>query len=121
MNNTEADQLLQAILDKVEAEPSEFRFIESWVDFVICHRNYRANKIIINVLNKASNQLFTDYCKTVTPGISDVTQLMAFSQLPDIIDVYKKELSTLDDMLNDYEDYLWNGNFFYSFFGGERF
>ena len=120
MNHTDAEQLLQAILNNAEAEPSEFRFITSWADFVYCHRQYKANKLIINILKKASSNLFKDYCRTVTSGISDVTQLIAFTQLGDVIAYYEAELKTLDEMLDEYEDYLWSGNFFYSFLGGER-
>lgn len=121
MNNTDAEQLLQAILNNAESEPSEFRFIESWTDFVYCHRQYKANKLIINILKKASNNLSKDYCRSVTSGISDVTQLLAVSQLAAVIDFYKTELATIDKMLDEYEDYLWHGNFIYAFLGGERF
>ena len=120
MNNIDADQLLQEIINKAESEPSEFRFITSWADFVYCHRHYKATKIIIKVLKTASKSLFKEYCKSVTSRISDVTQLIAFTQLGDIIAYYEAELKTLDEMLDEYEEYLWSGNFFYSFLGGER-
>ena len=121
MNNSTADQLLQAILEQAESEPSEFRFVTSWVDFVYCHRQYKATKLIIKVLKAASKSLFKDYCRTVTSGISDVTQLIAFTQLDDIIAFYENELSTLDNMLDEYEEYLWQGNFIYALLGGERY
>ena len=120
MNNTSADQLLQAILTNAESEHTEFRFLTSWADFVYCHRKYKATKIIIKVLRAASKALFKDYCRTVTSGISDVTQLIAFTQLGDIIAFYETERSTLNNMLDEYEEYLWDGNFFYAFLGGER-
>ena len=75
---------------------------------------------IIKVLKTASKSLFKEYCKSVTSRISDVTQLIAFTQLGDIIAYYEAELKTLDEMLDEYEEYLWSGNFFYSFLGGER-
>jgi hypothetical protein len=122
MNNDEAQQILEEILAQAEAgQSTEFRFITSWADFKACNRNYKANKIIIHMLKQSSKRLFKTYCKDVIAGISDVTKLLAYSQLDDIIDYYQKELKTLDDMLNEYEDYLWSGNILYALMGGERF
>jgi hypothetical protein len=121
MNNDEAQQILEEILAQAEeGKLTEFRFITSWADFKTCFISYKANKIVIKMLKQSSKRLFKTYCKDVISGISDVTKLLAYNQLDDIIDYYKKELKTLDDMLNEYEEYLWRGNFFYAFLGGER-
>lgn len=121
MTNTDAEQLLKAIIEQAENAPSKFRFIYSWKDFIFCHKQYKSTKLVIKVLNEASKNLFNAYCKTVTTGISDVTQLLAFAQLGDVIDFYKNELKTLGNMLDEYEEYLWNGNFIYALMGGERY
>ena len=129
MNNNEAQQILEEILAQAEnGKLTEFRFITSWADFKACFMMYKANQLIIKMLKQSSNSLFKTYCKDVISGISDVTKLLAYNQLDDVIDYYKKELKTLDDMLNEYEEYnsklydeyLWHGNFFYAFLGGER-
>jgi hypothetical protein len=122
MNNNEAQQVLSAILEQAtEGESSEFRFITSWADFKECFISYKSTKVVIKILKKASKRLFKTYCKDVISGISDITKLLAYSQLDDVIDYYKKELKTLDDMLNEYEDYLRSGNILYALMGGERF
>lgn len=121
MDNQDAEQLLQAILDNAEAEPSEFRFIKSIYDFQYCLRLYKSTKLVIKVLKKASKRLFKTYCKDIVSGTADVTQLLAVDQLKDVIAFYETELKTIDDMLDEYEDYLWKGNFFYAIMGGERY
>ena len=122
MNNDEAQQILEEILDYAEnGEPIEFRLINSLADYRSRLISYKATKLVIKMLKQSSRQLFKTYCKDVTSGISDVTKLIAYSQLDDIILFYEQDLKTLDDMLNEYEDYLWHGNIFYALTGGERF
>jgi hypothetical protein len=122
MNDNEAQQILEEILAQAEAgQATEFRLINSWAEFREVNRTYKANKIIVNMLKQSSKSLFNTYCKDVIAGISDVTKLIAYSQLVDVIDFYQNEVKTLDDMLNEYDDYLWHGNIFYALMGGERF
>jgi succinylglutamate desuccinylase len=121
MNNNEAQYVLEEILAQAEAgQSTEFRFIISLADFKSCFMMYKANKLIIKMLKQASKRLFKTYCKDVTSGISDVTKLLAYSQLDDVIDYYKKEVKTIEDMIYEYEDYLAHGNLFYALLGGER-
>ena len=121
MNNQDAENLLQAILENAEGQLSEFRFIESLIDYVECLQWYKATKLVIKILKDTSKRLFKAYCKNVTSGISDVTQLIAFTQLGDVITFYSTELSTIDNMLDEYEEYLRKGNLLYAITGGERF
>ena len=121
MDDNEAQQILEEILAQAETgQSTEFRFITSWVDFISCFKMYKANKLIVKMLKQSSKRLFKTYCKDVISGISDVTKLLAYNQLDDVIEYYKKELGTLDKMLDEYEEYLWHGNFLYAFLGGER-
>lgn len=121
MNNISAEQLLQAILEQAEGESSEFRLIQSIADYRDCLRWYKANKIVIKILKISSKKLYKAYCRTVTSGISDVTQLVAYAQLGDVIAFYENELKTIYNMLDEYEEYLWQGNFIYALLGGERY
>jgi hypothetical protein len=121
MNNISAEQLLQEILEQAEGKPSEFRFIQSIFDYKGCLRQYKATKLVIKILKTASKRLYKAYCKAVTSGISDVTQLLAYAQLDDVIAFYENELKTIYNMLDEYEEYLWQGNFIYALLGGERY
>jgi hypothetical protein len=71
-------------------------------------------------LEISAKSLFKEYCKDVIAGISDVNKLLAHSQILDIIAFYKNELNTLRQMIDDYDEYLGDGHFWYSFLGGQR-
>jgi hypothetical protein len=121
MQDTEAQQLLLSILELAEkGKYTEFRFITSWAEFKSYWYGYRSTKLIIKTLREASENLFKTYCREVSTGSADVNNLFAFAQLRDIIAFYEKELATVKRMLDDYDDYLGHGNFWYSFLGGER-
>ena len=121
MTNTEIHQFLLEVLEHVEkGESLEFRFITSWFEFDYYRRQAQSTKTLIKILESSSNRLFKDYCNDVIFGISHVNKLLAYSQLQDIIAFYQKDLDTINKMLDDYDDYLGQGHFWYSFFGGER-
>lgn len=120
MQQTEAQQLLVDIIEQANKPNTPFTFITTWSEFRFYWRNRRATKLIIRTLEAAAGNLFKTYCKDITAGSADVTKLLAVKQLEGIIVYYKKELDTLQRMLNDYDDYLGKGNFWYSFLGGER-
>ena len=121
MTDNYSEQLLSAILDQAQSEPSEFHFIGSWAEYRYYINLYKSTKLIIKILNKATKTVLNDYCTAVTSGVSDFTQLVAYAQLEDVVTFYKTELKTTYNMLYEYEEYLWSGNFFYSFMGGNRF
>jgi hypothetical protein len=121
MNYKDSEQVLLAIIEQAKAEPSKFRFIVSLADYRYCLNLYRSTKLVLRILKTASKNLFKAYCKDVTSGISDFTQLVAYEELADIISFYEIELQTIYNMLDEYEEYLWSGNLFYALMGGERF
>ena len=121
MNYQDSEQLLLAIIEQAQTEPSKFRFIVSWSDYMYCINLYKSTKLVIKVLKTASKNLFKVYCKDVTSGISDFTQLVAYEELCEITGFYENELRTIYNMLDEYEEYIWAGNFFYACMGGERF
>ena len=121
MQQTEAQQLLLEILDYAKVHNSiSFCYITSWQEFKYYRQQARATKVIVRILEDSFNNLFKSYCKDVIAGISDVNKILACVQLRNAIAFYKKELSTLQRMLDDYDDYLDQGNFWHSFLGGER-
>lgn len=121
MNEQASYQILDAILERAQKPLSEFRYIESWIDYRYCKDFKKATKIIIRVLRETSDKVLKSYCASVIAGISDVTQLLAFSQLQDVTTFYETELNTVDKMLADYKEYLDDGNLLYALLGGDRF
>ena len=121
MQDTDAQELLLEILKTAEEGKSiEFRLITSWADFMNCRRDFISTRLVVRTLKESANKLFKHYCKTVKTGTADFTELLAYSQLLDIKAFYAQDVETLKKMLNEYDEYLGKGNFWYSFLGGER-
>ncbi len=121
MVDQETTLLIQDIINKaLEGKAHPFRDILYWSEFRYYKGWVRSAKILIKILTSSANKLFKEYCKDVIAGISDITKLLAYEQLLDIMDFYKKDLDTVQAMLIEYEDYLGEGNFWYSFLGGRR-
>lgn len=121
MNDTESKQLLLAIIEQAQkGESLEFCYIKSWSDFRFRKQQAYSTRIIIKTLKASSNNLFKEYCQDVLVGISDINKLLAYSQLCDIIAFYENDLAILQQMLDDYDEYLGTGYFWYSLLGGKR-
>lgn len=121
MTDQETTQVIQAIIDKAqEGKAQTFRTILYWSEFKYYHRFKKATKLIIKTLRISSKRLLKSYCEDVIAGIPDLSKLLAYSQLLDIIDFYQQDLETVQTMLTEYDNYLGEGNFWYSFLGGRR-
>ena len=121
MQDTEAQQLLLEILEQAEQKKFvEFRLITSWSEFMFYRRSRTSTKLVILALKQAAKEIFKTYLKQVKSGISDVNNLLAHAQLQDVIAFYEKDLETLQKMLDEYDNWLGQGHFFYSILGGER-
>ena len=121
MNDTDATKLILDIITKAkEGSTQPFRSIRYWSEFRYYRKHAWTTKIIIKILRRSANKLFKEYCQDVIAGISDVKKLIAYNQLLDMVDFYRNELETIQAMLNEYDEYLGEGNFWYSFLGGRR-
>ena len=122
MTDQDTTLLIQDIINRAqEGRAFPFRTIRYWSEFRYFQRYARSTKIIIRILRVSANNLFKDYCQGVIAGISDITKLLAYQQLLDIVDFYKEELETIDAMLTEYDEYLGDlGNFVRALFGERR-
>lgn len=121
MDNTEAQQLLIEIIEQAQNQKfTEFRLITTWADFRYWRKNTLATKLIIRMLEDASRNIFKDYCRTVESGTQDIQQLLAYTEIREITGFYNKELETMQKMIDEYDEWLGQGHFWYSFLGGER-
>ena len=121
MDNTETTQLVLDILEKAQSNNHQpFQFILCWREFAYYRKLTVSTQLIIKTLQDSATGLFKEYCKDVIAGISDVDKLLAYLQLLDIKAFYEQDLKTIQQMLNEYTEYLEKGNFWYSFLGGMR-
>ena len=122
MADQETTQVIQDIITRAqEGRAFPFRTIIYWSEFQYFKGYARSNKIIIKLLRTSANNLFKEYCKNVIAGISDITKILAYAQMQDIIAFYQEELETIQAMLDDYDEYLGDfGNFIDALLGRRR-
>lgn len=122
MDQQESQQIIQAILDQArEGKFTQFRLIENWHDFQECKIQVESLEIIIKLLTRSNAKLLKSYCKTVIAGISEFDQILAYTEIREVINYYKVELNTFATMVAEFQTYLSQGNLIYSFLGGNRF
>ena len=122
MTDQDFTLIIQDIITRAqEGKAFPFRPIQYWGEFRYFNRYVRSTKVIIRVLRTSAKNLFKDYCRDVIAGISDITKLLAYEQMQDIIVFYENELGTIQAMVDDYDKYLGNfGNFIGALFGERR-
>lgn len=121
MQTINVQQLLLKIFNTVDNEkPIEFHYIKTWQEFSYYRQYLKATKLILRILQKSSKSLFNNYCKDVVTGKATVIKILAYVRLNDAITFYNKELQVINQMLEDYDIYLGDGHFWFSFFGGQR-
>ena len=122
MDDQFSQQLVEELLARVqERKFTQFHLLNNWEEFQIYRQSITSTKIVIKVLRTAAINLFKQYCRTVITGISDVNQLLAYTQLREAVTFYETELTTFTNAVDEYTNYLCSGNFWYAFTGGERF
>lgn len=121
MTDYETELLVQDIINKaMEGEPLPFRPILYWGEFRFYRKLSVSTKLVIKTLKTSANELFKSYCKDVIAGISDVTKMLAYSQLLDMTAFYENDLNTIQQMLDDYDEYLGDWRKFFGALLGER-
>lgn len=113
MTEQETTLLIYEILNKaLEGDALPFNLITCWDENLYYLRWSRSTKIVIKTLKTSANKLFKEYCQDVIAGISEITKLLAYKQLLDVIAFYENDLRTVQKMLDEYDEYLGDwGNF----------
>lgn len=115
------EQIVAEIIERAErGQFTEFRFIKSFDEFLYLREEARITKLNIENLTDAADKLFKQYCKEVIEGTANVGNLLAYTEVMDIVDFYKIEVTTFERMLDEYKEYLCQGNFIRAFLGEER-
>lgn len=118
MTNTEDQKLLATLIDKAEAnDHTKFTYICHWTDYRSNRVARRALKLLINSLDAGAASLFNKHCEAVLEGSFGVTNLLIRNTLLKTASFYKAELAIIEDMLSEYEAYLFHdiSNFFKQF------
>ena len=111
MQKTEEQLVLDIIEHAHKKQYTKFHRITSWKEYRFYYSNRLATKLIIKALKSSSKNLFKEYCKDVKDGAQDFSKLLAYSQINEITTFYELDLVLIQNMLNEYDKYLNEGNF----------
>jgi hypothetical protein len=107
MKNVEDQKLLADLVKKAESgEHTRFTWICSWSEYRSHQTSKRALKMLVNSLEYSTASLFNEYCKAIPNGTADITNLLVRNVLLQTTEFYKLELAMIEDMLDEYEAYL---------------
>jgi hydroxymethylpyrimidine pyrophosphatase-like HAD family hydrolase len=107
MQTDDAKQLIKSIIDySHENDQISFKVITSWQELRFNKGKRRSFKLLVKALRSGSKRLLKKYYKSVKAGNSDINKLLAYTQWLKVIDFYKKDLETINNMILEYETYL---------------
>lgn len=117
----ELKEFLLALVEHTRTgKHTKFSQLRFFSDYIGGRITYRATKKVIRMLEKAANTLFKNYCKDVPHQQANINTLLAYKQLLHAANYYKEEQALLKDVLADYEDWLFDGNFLLAVVFGEE-
>ena len=115
------EDLMSDLIQKAEtAKHRQFQFIISFREYLNIRKLKRAHVLLVSSIDKSANKLFKKYCKDVTKGNEQVIKLIAYCTVVNILKFYEEELRILEDMLEEYECYLFADNWTDFIFGTVR-
>ena len=121
MQDTETQQIILNLIEYAQsAKHIEFHLLCNWYEYKYYRSKRKSLKLIVRALRDSTDRLFKSYCNDVAAGKGDFTKLLAYQQIQQVIKFYSLELQIVIDMLEEYEVYLANGNFFLAFLGTGR-
>lgn len=119
MNETQ--EILLSLIDHARTgEHTKFEQLRFFSEYAGARAIDKATQKVVAILEGSAACIFKRYCKAVSNQQADVNSLLAYKQLQQAVDFYKEELHIIKDILEDYENYLWDGNFLKAFIFGEE-
>ena len=120
MNDTQ--EILLNLIDYAKTNRhTRFEQLRFFSEYAGARVTYRSINKVVDVLEESADTLFNSYCKAVKQHQADVNLLLAYKQLQQASIYYKEESRVIKEILEDYENYLWEGNFISAvIFGEER-
>lgn len=114
-------ELLLALVNHAESSKhGKFQFLKSYKEYRRAKIARRMHKLTVSVLKQSADKQFKIYRKGTISGTADVTRLLAYCTLSDAVRFYEEELSTIADMITEYECYLAAGNWLDFILGLQR-
>lgn len=120
MNNNTRELLLELVERAKHGEHTEFEHLRFFSEYIAGRVIYRSIKIVIADLKYSAKNLFKLYCKGIKHQQTDINLLLAYKQFQLAIDFYKEEANITKDILKDYENYMWAGDFLKDLISGKE-
>lgn len=118
------DDTKELLLDLIEnaraGEHTKFEQLRFFNEYAGGRATLRATRKVADILEDSTNTLFKKYCRAVRQHQADVNLLLAYKQLQQVVFFYKEEQRVIKDILTDYENWLFDGNFLKAFLFGEE-
>ena len=113
MTDQVARELIDELIKQAEEEKSiESKLITSWAEYRFYQKQERSLKAVIKILKACADATFLTYCNEIIAGESNLSRLLAYLQLQDVIAFYEQDLQTVRKMNAEYDEHLGNwGNF----------
>ena len=122
MQEQEAQEIINKLITQAdENDHIKFKLITSWDEYRYYLKQERALKVVIRVLRDCIYFVFKSYRKGIATGTADFNELLAYRKLKEVREFYEQDLSTVQEMNVEYDNYLgdWS-NFFKAILGYER-
>ena len=117
---TNEDFMSDLIKNANAAKHRQFQFLKSWREYIVTMKIRRAHELLVSNLKQNADRLFKNYCKAVVDNETKVINLLAYCTTLKVLRFYEEELRILNDMLNEYEWYLYYGNWVDFILGVQR-
>lgn len=122
MEPIDEHQIVQNILVRAQnRDYTKVHLLEYFEEYGRYRMELRTTQLVLRILRDSANKLFKTYCKQIPSGAADINVLLAFVQLQEVIEFYETDLKIIQQMLEEYEDYLRHGNLFSALLGEKRY
>lgn len=109
VNSEEAD-FLELVHRALNSKHSNFEFLRSAQDRMGAKIIRFGYTTVSKMFKKLYNSTYKTYLKQVELGDQDIETLMALKQFKHCMEFYEDEAKIVDDMLDEYSEYLFSGH-----------
>lgn len=111
-NLTEKERLFKELIIKAldNGEQSKFDFIKNYNEYRAVKVCQSSLKKVIKMFDQIAQAVQNEYIELVLRGKDDFNLLYIFRQYLEVKRFYEQELTTANDMLDEYDNYTWSGH-----------
>lgn len=115
------EDLMSDLINTVEqGKHRQFQFLKSWQEYRRAKMIRRTYALLVASISQSARRQFSNYCKAIKAGNTEVIKLLAYCTTIKVQKFYDEELRILSDMIDEYECYLADGNWWDFVFNSKR-